>query len=136
MERISFTTPYPPSVNRIYATSSQRKISKAGKVYYPRILSKEAKAFKKYVSELLFYTFPKVKYGRHPVDIDIVVFPPDDKRTRDDHNIEKILYDAIEMSGIIDNDKQIVKRSICQGKKVKGGSLNIVMKPYIEETKS
>jgi len=136
MQKISFTTPFPPSVNRIYATSSRPKISKAGKIYYPRVLSKEGRVFKKYVSELLRFGFYKVKYGDHPVEIEVTFCLPDDNRTRDDHNCEKILYDAIQESGIINNDKQLYPRHILRGKKVKGGAAHIIMKPYIEEQKS
>jgi Holliday junction resolvase RusA-like endonuclease len=130
MKEITFTIPYPPSVNKIYAQSPKPKVSKAGKIYYPRLLSKEGQEFKKYVSELIFYTFPRIKYEDHPVEINIIVNEPNDNRTRDSHNGEKILYDAIQESGIINNDKQLVKRSSTPGKKIDKGSWIVVMRPY------
>lgn len=134
MEEIIFIVPYPPSVNKAYSTSSKGKIVKggknAGKIYFPRRLSPESLAYKKFVSQLIFFSFLKVKYDDHPVEIEIIVNSPDDNRTRDDHNCEKILYDAIQESGIIKNDKQIVKRTIMPGIKIGKGSWIVKMNPY------
>jgi len=133
MIEITFTTPWPPSVNQLYTTSAVPRYSqKKQKYYYPRHLCKKGYEFKKYVVELLNYTFPKVRYGSHPVKIYIVYRLPLDKRKRDVHNVEKILFDSIKASGIIDDDDQIVKWTFDPGKKCPNGELEITMKPYHE----
>jgi Holliday junction resolvase RusA-like endonuclease len=131
MESITFTVPFPPTCNHLYVSSPHRKWSKRlQKWYYPRYLSKEALQYKKLVSDLIFYKFPKVKYGKSPIGVYIIVYPPDDNRRRDMHNGEKILFDSIEESGIIDNDCQIVDRSSKIAHKMDKGQWVITIKPF------
>jgi Holliday junction resolvase RusA-like endonuclease len=130
MQPIEFIVPYPPTANNLYVVSKRAKWSKKkNKWYYPRFLAPKARSYKKYVSELIAYTFPKVKYGTHPIGVYITVSPPNDNRIRDIHNGEKILFDAIQESGIIDNDHQILDRSSKIGEKVKDGQWKINIKP-------
>jgi len=93
-------------------------------------MSKEATQYKKLVSELIFYKFPKVKYEKVPVGVYIIIYPPDDNRIRDMHNGEKILFDSIEASGIIDNDCQIVDRSSTIAYKMDKGQWVITIKQF------
>lgn len=131
MEPITFTVPFPPSCNHLYVSSPYKKWSKKlGKWYYPRYLATEAKQYKKLVSELILYKFPKIKYGKEPIGVYIVVYPPNDNRIRDMHNGEKILFDAIEASGIIDNDCQVVERSSSIGDKTDKGQWVVTIKPF------
>lgn len=131
MESITFTVPYPPTCNNLYVSSPKKKWSKRlKKWYYPRYMTKEAKQYKKLVSELIFYKFPKVKYGKLPIGVYITVYPPNDNRMRDIHNGEKILFDAIEASGIIDNDCKIVDRSSTIAHKVDKGEWVVKIKNF------
>ena len=131
MKTIEFSIPYPPTVNHLYSTSGVRKWSeKKKKWYYPRHTSNEARKFKNEVAQIIAYECPKVHYGDSLVEVHIIVYPHTDKRKRDHHNGEKALYDAIELSGIINNDKQIVKRSQDIGEPVQGGRWHVTIKPY------
>lgn len=133
MEEIKIIVPYPPSINRIYVTSAKPSWSKTKQKWYsPRFLTKEGRAYKKLVSELIYYTFPKVKYGDSLIEVHCLVNPPNDNRHRDHHNAEKILFDCIEASGIIKNDKQIMNRSCTIGKKIEGGQWVVRIKPFRE----
>jgi Holliday junction resolvase RusA-like endonuclease len=133
MKPIEFIVPYPPTVNNLYVVSNQRTWSKKkNKWYYPRFLTAEARNYKKYVSELIAYTFPKIKYGEHPIGVYITVNPPNDNRRRDIHNGEKILFDAIKESGIINDDHQIIDRSSTISEKIKDGQWKVKIKPYVE----
>lgn len=132
MQPITFTIPYPPSHNRMYL--SVNVFSAKQKRHVPRrFLTKEARSFKKYVSELIFYSFPRIKYGNHPVSVNIVVNPPLDNRKRDHANGEKALFDAIAASGIIDDDDQIVDRSSTIGPKIGRGQWIVTIKPFKQE---
>jgi len=136
MKSITFTTPYPPSNNSLYTGSHQKKWSEnKQKFYYPRVLTTEARQFKKYVSELIAYSFSKVKYGKNFVEVHIIVNPPADNRKRDIHNGEKVLFDAIKASGIIEDDDQIVHRTSTIGEKLGKGQWIVTMKPYYREMK-
>lgn len=129
MQGITFTVPFPPSCNHLYVSSPHRKWSKKlGKWYCPRYLAPEAKQYKKLVSGLIACKFPEVKYGKAQVGVYITVYPPGDNRVRDMHNGEKILFDAIEASGIIANDCQIVDRSSTIAHKVDKGQWVVTIK--------
>lgn len=133
MENIEFIVPWPPSANSLYVnenklTLSQPKdpLKKAPRYYQKRRLSKEGINFTKYVKDLLGYTFPRVKYGSHPVFAYITLYPPD-KRRRDHPNCEKVLYDAIQKSGIINDDRQFLERKSSAGVVVKDGLIHVSM---------
>jgi Holliday junction resolvase RusA-like endonuclease len=100
MKSISLSIPYPPSVNRIYYNR------KSGTNLRGRGLTKEAKDYKIIVANLIHYTFPTVKFGDERVKLSILDCAI--KPRGDNHNGEKIVADAIELSGIINNDRQIV----------------------------
>jgi Holliday junction resolvase RusA-like endonuclease len=132
MQPIEFIVPYPPTANNLHVVSKQRRWSeKKKKWYFPRVLTPKARNYKKYVSELIFYTFPKIKYGKQPVGVYIIVNPPNDNRIRDIHNGEKILFDAIKESGIITDDHQIVDRSSTIAEKIKDGQWKVKIKPFM-----
>lgn len=134
MQSITFTTPYPPSNNSLYTISKNKTWSEDKEKYYnKRVLTNKARCFKKYVSELIAYTHPKIKYGRELVEVHILVNPPKDNRRRDIHNGEKALFDAIKASGIIEDDDQIVHRTSTIGDKMDGGQWIVTMKLYQKE---
>src|SRR5271169_2955749 len=100
---ISFSIPLPPSINEQYVNHkpTPRDTNARG-----RHLTKAARSYKKSVAEQIMYCFPRVKYGKDPVSISIVVYPKNNRR--DEFNCEKIVFDAIQDSGIIENDRQII----------------------------
>ena len=55
-----------------------------------------------------------------PLEVDVIVFPPD-RRRRDIDNVQKALLDALQHGGAYDDDSQIVRLSIEKGDPVEGG---------------
>ena len=108
MKEISLTIPYPPSVNKIYynRSISGLKCKRTGKMLRGKGLTKEAADYKRMVANLIHYTFPHINFGKKDVKISILSSPS--SMRGDNHNGFKIVFDAIELSGIIENDKQIV----------------------------
>lgn len=85
---------YPVSVNRIY-----RRLKKGV------VLTKKAAEYKAYTA----WKFKRLtKLYDKPVQLIVELYSAD-KRVRDIDNGMKILFDAIEHSGVIDNDFQIKK---------------------------
>jgi len=86
--------PYPPSLNKIYATSK-----KTGR----RFLTKEGKAYKAYV----VYLLKEVKAPRFDeiLHVDCYFVPPDN-RIRDEDNLHKLWQDAFTDYGVWSDDSK------------------------------
>jgi Holliday junction resolvase RusA-like endonuclease len=123
MKTVQITIPYPPSVNKIYYNRQTPDSQLRG-----RGLTSEAKKYKNYVAELLHYSFPSIKFGKQDVKVSILSNPPN--KRGDNHNGLKIVFDAIELSGIIENDKQIVALEIIPCEIQNPPSWNIKIEPY------
>lgn len=123
MENIKLSIPYPPSVNRIYYN---RKVTN-GKLR-GRGLTNEANVYKKMVADLIHYSFPRIKYGKQDVKVTILSRPPN--KRGDNHNGLKIVFDAIQLSGLIDNDKQIVSLEIIPCEVTKNPEWIVKIQPY------
>jgi Holliday junction resolvase RusA-like endonuclease len=105
MKNVIVSIPYPPSVNKIY---HNRVISHDGLTknhLRGRGLTKEAKDYKRLVAEMIYYSFLGVNFAESLVKLSVIDHPRN--RRSDCHNGLKIVCDAIEMSGIIKNDKQL-----------------------------
>lgn len=105
MKILRLSIPYPPSVNRTYYNRTHLGDNLRG-----RGLTKEASVYKNTVADLIHYSFPFVNFGKQEIKVTILDYPPN--RRGDNHNCIKIVFDAIERSGLIDNDKQIVSHEI------------------------
>lgn len=114
MKNILITIPYPPSVNKIYHNRVIVKDFGSKNRLRGRGLTKEARDYKNYVATLLNYKFKHMKFGDKLVKITILDNPRNLRG--DSHNGLKIVFDAIELSGLIDNDKQIVSYEVIPGK--------------------
>lgn len=114
MKNILITIPYPPSVNKIYHNRVIVKDPGSKNHLRGRGLTKEARDYKNYVATLLNYKFKHMKFGDKLVKITILDNPRNLRG--DSHNGLKIVFDAIELSGLIDNDKQIVSYEVIPGK--------------------
>lgn len=123
MKFVEICIPYPPSVNKIYYNRQQKSPTLRG-----RGLTMEAKHYKKYVANLIHYSFPTVKFGKQDVKVSILSNPPNNRG--DNHNGIKIVFDALELSGIIDNDKQIVALEIVPGDITIPSTWNIKIETY------
>lgn len=129
MKNVVITIPYPPSVNKTYYNRTITKDSVVKNTLRGRGLTKEAKAYKLGVANLLHYQFLNIKYGNHPVKVTILDNPSDGRG--DNHNCEKIVFDAIQLSGLIDNDKQIIAHEMIPGVYKNPPSWTIKIEPYL-----
>lgn len=130
MKAISLTIPYPPSVNKIYYNRniSGLKCKRTGKMLRGKGLTTEAADYKRMVADLIHYTFPLIKYGKRDVKISVLSSPS--SRRGDNHNGLKIVFDAIELSGIIENDKQIVALEMIPAELRNPPTWDIKIRPY------
>ncbi len=128
MKNICITIPYPPSVNKTYYNRHIIKDGVTKNLLRGRGLTKEAKTYKKYVASLIYYSFREINFGKDYVKVTILDNPS--HRLGDNHNCEKIVFDAIEMSKIIQNDKQIIAHEIIPGICKNPPSWTIKIEPY------
>lgn len=116
---IKLILPFPPSCNHYYGNrrNGQRYIKQSGKAFRGVVLYEvlAAKAANNISS---------------PIKMRIDVYPPD-KRRRDIDNINKALLDALENSGVYQDDSQIVRLTMTKYEPVKGGKVIV----YINKTK-
>lgn len=100
-KEITFQLPYPPSINHYY------KKNKFGGLY----VGKKGRDYRELVAGIIKQlTRGKTKIiGSTKIEIDL--YPPD-KRKRDIDNVLKCLLDALQDSGIIQNDNQIYSLTI------------------------
>jgi len=92
--RVELTLPWPPSINTYW-----RHVG-------PRVLiSAKGRAYRKAVADtVLLAGSPKMEPGR--LTMIVTVFSPD-RRARDLDNLGKALLDALERSGVYENDSLI-----------------------------
>ena len=106
MREIQFTIPWPPSVNHYYVRG--------------RILSQEARSYRESAVWSIWEQCQR-RYGTlHAVDrdwtsIEVVAFPPDDRK-RDLDNLLKGLLDAIQHAQAIRDDSQLERILIERGR--------------------
>jgi len=92
---IHLDLPYPPSVNHYYRHVGPRTlISREGRMYRERVAA--------------VVTADGVRPLRGPIEVRIVVHPPD-RRRRDLDNVLKSLLDALEHAGAYRDDDQVVR---------------------------
>lgn len=96
---ITFTLPYPPSVNHLYATVRGR-----------RIKSREGKAFDQLAAYQLALQHVRGISGR--VKVRYEVGRPKTPARRDVANLEKALSDALVSNGVIQDDSLIEQLTI------------------------
>lgn len=114
---ISLELPYPPSVNHYYARTKQGAC----------FLTKRAKAYQHEVSWLVRCTKGRANTIDFPVAVWIELYPPDN-RVRDTDNTQKAIFDALQYSGLIENDKLIQEHHVKRFEKVLGGMVNVFIK--------
>jgi|ERR1700678_1582560 len=130
MKSVLITIPYPPSVNKTYFNRTITRDQNTPNKLSGRGLTKEAKAYKVNLSFLLHFQFHNLKFGDHPVKVTIQDNPLNDRR--DNHNCEKIVFDAIQLSGLIDNDKQIIAHEMIPGTFKNPPTWTIKIEPYLK----
>jgi len=100
--KLEITLPWPPSANRYWRFVNNRVL-----------VSREARAYKNHVIALS-HTWPDIKFNDARLEVTITAHAPD-KRARDLDNLIKITCDALQETGVFDNDAQIDKITIIRG---------------------
>lgn len=92
--------PYPPTVNKYWTHTKNGR----------RVLTSKAKNYKELVAWRV-----RVYDLRLIIDMPVIVwielYPPDN-RVRDTDNTQKAIFDALQYSGVIINDKLIVEHHV------------------------
>lgn len=104
---IEVELPYPPSINHYWRRVGPRTL-----------ISREGRRFRQSVMAILADMGVEPMAG--PLEVDVEVFPPDNRR-RDVDNVQKALLDALEHGGAYGDDSQIVRLAIEKGEPVEGG---------------
>lgn len=130
MQEIEFLIDWPPSVNSMYTNRMYKEPLEGGLKLKGRRLTDQARGYKKYVADLIFYKFRNLTFGKNEIEATFFTAPPLDKRRRDSQNNEKIVCDAIEDSGIIVDDRQVVKRHFTPLPPSGDGYWIVNLKPY------
>lgn len=91
---MKYILPYPPTINTYFATFKGR-----------RILSAKGRKFKIETFQSII-TQGRFFFEKERLSLTVEVYPPD-KRRRDLDNILKPLQDALQFSGLFEDDSQI-----------------------------
>ena len=116
---VSYTLPYPPSVNKYWLHKA------GGKVF----LSAEAKHYREAVGWAILEA-GRQEMGTGAVEIAVRAWPPDQKR-RDLDNILKALLDALEHAHVYADDGQIDRIVIERRPVLKGGKVTVHLWPLL-----
>lgn len=118
---VSFTLPYPPSVNHYWKPFNGRMvIGKAGRDYRNAALA-----------TLCAQNVPRESLGGR-LKVEMVIYNPD-RRRRDLDNIQKALLDALVVGKVIDDDGNIDELHIVRGPVTPGGSVTVWIDAMTDE---
>lgn len=107
--------PYPPSVNHYWRHVDGRTL-----------VSKRGRAYRREVALLLLAA--RVRPLAGPVELTIVIRPPD-RRRRDVDNVLKALLDALAHGGAFVDDSQVARLTIERGDPLAGGAALVLVEP-------
>jgi len=106
--------PYPPSINHYWRRVGPRTL-----------ISREGRRFRERVMKLLAARAVQPVPG--PLDVQVDVFPPDNRR-RDVDNVQKALLDALQHGGAYADDSQIIHLAITKHEPVPGGKTLVIIR--------
>lgn len=109
---LSFTLPWPPSVNTYWRAIGRGRV----------ILSAKGRLYRAISGEALATQGVPVDRLKERLSVALLAQPPD-KRVRDLDNLLKPLLDCLTEHGVIDDDGQIDELQIVRGSQVKGGKV-------------
>lgn len=115
MTTVRLKLPYPPTVNHVYG------LGRKGTLY----MKPEGKAYSERVAWMVKAACRALKLSG-PLAVSYIIHPPD-KRKRDIANCEKVLTDAIQMSGLFDDDFQIAAMMLSRSEPELGGSVEVTI---------
>jgi crossover junction endodeoxyribonuclease RusA len=110
--RSLFWLPYPPSMNHYWRNFRGHTV-----------ISREGREFRQEVAEIAT-SLPK--FGSSRLKITMLLRPRDARRIDLDNRIKAVL-DALEHSGIFENDYQVDHVQMIRGQKMKGGALHVLI---------
>lgn len=111
MARLVIELPYPPSLNHYWRRVGVRTL-----------ISRQGRAYRQLVLALVRRRLPgprPILHGR--VSVRLLVHPPDDRSRRDLDNLQKALFDALQMAAVFEDDGQIDHIEVDRGAVVPGG---------------
>ena len=112
---LSFSLPWPPSTNHLYATFRGR-----------RVKTKAARGYSEGCAVLLLAAgVPRLEVAE-PVLLEIVAHQPDARR-RDLSNLVKIAEDALVRHGLLADDRWVHELHVRWGESLAGGGLDVTV---------
>lgn len=133
MEPMTFTLPYPPSVNH-YKSVGQLVRTKSGKLYQKRFNSPETTAFYYKVWQAIRFKAP-LRPLESTISLEVSVYPPD-KRKRDLDGILKVLMDSLQRGGLILDDYQVARLLVIRRDIIPGGQVIVQLSEIENELTS
>jgi len=116
---ISYTLPYPPSVNHYWRSNAK------GRVF----IAAEGKKYREAVGYAILEAGRR-ELGTGAVEIAVRVWPPDNRK-RDLDNVLKALLDALEASRVYADDSQIDRLVVERRPVLKGGQVTVHLWPLL-----
>lgn len=110
--QVELELPWPPSNNRYYRHVASKTL-----------LSAEGRDYRGVVSKIVGAARAR-RAWTCPLDVRIAAFPPD-RRRRDLDNVLKATLDALQYSGVFEDDGQVDALSIYRAERIAGGSLTV-----------
>lgn len=112
IKKLEFSLPMPPSVNTYYRSVSKGPLS--GRV----LISEAGRAYRKDVNDAVLVQRVKRIDGRLKLSVTLHFR---DKRKSDLDNRIKSLQDALQKTGVFEDDSQIDELHVVRGEVIKGG---------------
>lgn len=118
LQTLILTLPWPPSANTIWRTVLVGK--------FPRVLL--SKAGRRYRSDVEVAVLAQGR-GRveGPLAIEIVLFPPDRRRSDIDNRVKPVL-DALQHAGVYADDYSVVRLAVERREPVKDGRAQVMIR--------
>jgi crossover junction endodeoxyribonuclease RusA len=114
---LTLDLPWPPTVNHYWLQGRNGS----------RFISKEGRAFRQNVAvALALRGLFRTPLLTGDVGIEIEAYPPD-RRRRDLDNILKALLDALQHTGVYEDDSQVCRIHIVRRNVVEGGKVSVVV---------
>jgi crossover junction endodeoxyribonuclease RusA len=121
-EQVALRLPWPPSTNHTWGKTRDRRTGKP-KVY----LTVAARRFRADVARHVMAARAGKKIAG-PVEVSVMLCPPDMRRRDEDNFAGKALFDALTHAGVWIDDSQIRRKTVEWGDVVKGGCVWVAVK--------